>query len=144
MRQVLEAREWRPQAFVPRDASQDAEDLQGVDSFMESNKSAWKAFYEARGEARGEAIGEARGKAIGEAIGEARGELNVLRRLIAKCLQKRLGGVPEQTRMLLEDSVKADVLESLLDKASEAEDLRAFLPQMEGVLRGAASTAEGS
>lgn len=96
--------------------------LQGVNSFMESNIQKWIAKHEA----------------VGEARGEARGEVKTLRRLLVKGLQKRLGDVPETFQILIANAVSPDLLESLLEQASEAEDLRALLPSMEKALRSAA------
>ena len=72
-----------------------------------------------------------------EAVGEARGELKTLRRLLAKFLQTGLGDVPEQLGVLIANSGTAGMLESLLEQAYGAKDLRALLPSMEQALRDA-------
>ena len=89
------------------------DDLQGVNAFMEKNMRKWFADR------------------------EAMGEVNTLRRLLAKCLQTLLGDVPEQFRVLMANSVSAGMLESLLEQAYGAKDLRVLLPSMEQALRDA-------
>jgi hypothetical protein len=96
------------------------DDLQGVNAFMEKNMRKWFADREAMGEVRG----------------EVRGEVKTLRRLLAKYLQKGLGDVPEQFRVLIANSVNAAMLESLIEQVVDAKDLRALLPGMEKALRG--------
>ena len=80
----------------------------------------WIREAEKRAEDRGEAKGEARGEARGEAKGEARGEEKAARRHCLQVLELRLGVLPEELIVIVNNSSR-EKCEALMATAFKIE-----------------------